>query len=94
MSNSIHNWINIKFSSLSFEQKLTIKNYGRPLPELKDLKTKYKKITNRIIALEVCDVLITQAKSRFSFNEHLTTPLLFQNEYYPKFNNKFPIDKN
>lgn len=49
-------------------------------------------ITKRIIALEVCDILITQTKSRFSFNEHLTTALLFQNEYYPKFNNKFPID--
>ncbi|KAE9522185.1 hypothetical protein AGLY_017445 [Aphis glycines] len=48
--------------------------------------------TKRIIALEVCDVLITQAKDRFSFNEHLTTALLFQNEYYPKFNDKFPID--
>uniref|UniRef100_A0A2S2QB71 Zinc finger MYM-type protein 1 n=1 Tax=Sipha flava TaxID=143950 RepID=A0A2S2QB71_9HEMI len=49
-------------------------------------------ITKRIIALGVCDILITQAKSRFSFNKHLTTALLFQNEYYPKFNNKFPID--
>lgn len=48
--------------------------------------------TKRIIALEVCDVLITQAKDRFSFNEHLTTVLFFQNEYYPKFDNKFPID--
>lgn len=43
MSNSVHNLLNIKFSLLSFEQKLTIKNNGRPLPELKDLKTKYKK---------------------------------------------------
>lgn len=49
-------------------------------------------ITKRTIALEVCDVLITQAKGRFSFNEYLTTALLFQNEYYPKFNEKFPTD--
>ncbi|KAL4126197.1 hypothetical protein QTP88_010423 [Uroleucon formosanum] len=46
MSNSVHNLINIKFSSLSLEQKLTIKNDGRPLPELKDLKTQYKKGKN------------------------------------------------
>ena len=46
MSNSVHNLITIKFSSLSLEQKLTIKNDGRPLPELKDLKTQYKKGKN------------------------------------------------
>jgi len=49
-------------------------------------------IKKRVIALEVCDVLITQAKSRFNFNEHLTTVLLFKNKYYQKFNNEFPID--
>jgi len=43
MSNSVYDLINIKLSSLSFERKLIIKNDGRPLPELKDLKTKYKK---------------------------------------------------
>jgi len=37
-------------------------------------------ITKIIIAIKVCNVLISQAKSRFSFNEHLTTALLFQNE--------------
>jgi len=43
MSNGVHDFINITFSSLSFEQKLTIKYDGRSLPELKDIKTKHQK---------------------------------------------------
>ncbi|KAL4126426.1 hypothetical protein QTP88_010648 [Uroleucon formosanum] len=70
----------------------TILNQSEIIHSNKRKTSEDPNITKRTIALEVCDVLITQAKGRFSFNEHLTTALLFQNEYYPKFNKKFPTD--
>jgi len=44
-------------------------------------------ITNKINILKLCDNLIIQAESRF--NKHLTAALVFQNEKYLIFNNRF-----
>ena len=60
----------------------TVLNQSEIIHSNKTKTSEDPNITKRTIALEVkCDVLITQAKGRFSFNEHLTTALLFQNEY-------------
>lgn len=43
---TINEIINIKISSLSFEKKILIKNKGRLLRDLNNLKCKYKKGKN------------------------------------------------
>ncbi|XP_050296345.1 uncharacterized protein LOC126736159 [Anthonomus grandis grandis] len=45
-----------------------------------------------IIAKEVCDTVVTQAKDRFSYRGHLQAANLFDKEAYPKYNKTFPVD--
>lgn len=71
---------------------LTTSNQSDIIHSNKRKTTEDTSMTKKMNALEVCDVLKTQAENHFSFSKHLTAALLFQNDHYIKFNNKFPID--
>ena len=46
--------------------------------------------TRNIAAKEVCDVILFQAKERFSFNQHLIASNLFNSGNFPEFHKTFP----
>lgn len=45
---------------------------------------------HRIACLEVCDVIINNAKERFAYTNHLVAATLLSSEHFEKYNNKFP----
>lgn len=45
---------------------------------------------HRVACIEVCDVIINNARERFSFTDHLVAATLLNSENFEKFNTRFP----
>ncbi|XP_059381654.1 uncharacterized protein LOC132116810 [Carassius carassius] len=46
--------------------------------------------TQQHLAIEVCDTIMSHAKERFSFTNHLISATLLQGDLFPQHNRKFP----
>ncbi|KAK5648025.1 hypothetical protein RI129_002917 [Pyrocoelia pectoralis] len=86
---------------LSFETQLTqIRNSITEVSDSCDTEslTSKRRKTNECVAFvreakEVCDIIICQAKERFSFTGHLVAASLFFSENYIQYSTCFPVKK-
>lgn len=68
----------------------TIANNPEYAPRPEKRRKEDTKVTRNIAAKEICDVILYQAKERFSFTGHLAATHLYASDNFFKFNNAFP----
>ncbi|XP_078545046.1 zinc finger MYM-type protein 1-like [Lissotriton helveticus] len=88
--------VSVKAVTSAFVQKIMevrdgVDDLESKLPEHSIFANRRQNITSLVrIGKEICDIVIVQAKERFSFTKHLVTATLLQSKEFARYDESFP----